>query len=540
MLILFWVFRGLTLCLASALTTATAVRIQNLPLRIIVMIFGFGLILSELVRMLTGFLYVEYYARLLSGFSLPCLFSSAVVVILLPMVIVIGFIKKEERFRAATWPRRWILTAMLLSGFLQFVPFYVEDQYVKADLRKWAKEANQKVKDLTAPPADISKNAIWTYDAVSTQMNVDPQYPLLKKWIDEATPPNPQEIASPDVQAFAQKLAPLSEKIRWASKLPRVEVSHTPNDPTQGYLVWGTSSTYVCNRLLLFEARYKAHAGDFAGALEDVEAMQRIALHNDSVPEIMAKMIANSATAYAMGELTYLMEHFPFSENDLRRIQHYRTDSAQKKLAELIEMHKQFDTRLICATYLEEPTYKDYEDALDVYRPLQWPTYMRTAGARRDLRLFGDYMEQMKTLATYPTEEMIAAEESLKQKLARQPVGLCGLVLRVPNPTKLPVHLNIDITTQANLLQTGIAAYRYALAKGEFPESLEVLAKWDSRINFTDPYSGQPLKMIRKGNSLTIYSIARDQIDDGGKPYFKEGKDLRGDLLFILRDPNSF
>lgn len=78
--------------------------------------------------------------------------------------------------------------------------------------------------------------------------------------------------------------------------------------------------------------------------------------------------------------------------------------------------------------------------------------------------------------------------------------------------------------TSVDLARVAIALERYRLARGEYPESLDVLgSQFIDKIPH-DVIGGQPLKYRREANGqFTLYSVGWNETDDGGVVVFKKG-----------------
>lgn len=80
----------------------------------------------------------------------------------------------------------------------------------------------------------------------------------------------------------------------------------------------------------------------------------------------------------------------------------------------------------------------------------------------------------------------------------------------------------IDIlakTAQARmaLAQTVLLACLYRHQHGTFPDSMESLSAWRQADMLLDPFSGKPLRVERRENAFTCYSVGQDGQDDGGR-----------------------
>jgi hypothetical protein len=78
--------------------------------------------------------------------------------------------------------------------------------------------------------------------------------------------------------------------------------------------------------------------------------------------------------------------------------------------------------------------------------------------------------------------------------------------------------------TSVDLARVAIALERYRLARGEYPESLDVLGPQFIDKVPHDVIGGQPLKYRREANGqFTLYSVGWNETDDGGVVVFKKG-----------------
>jgi hypothetical protein len=62
-----------------------------------------------------------------------------------------------------------------------------------------------------------------------------------------------------------------------------------------------------------------------------------------------------------------------------------------------------------------------------------------------------------------------------------------------------------------------IAAVRYRLARGKFPEQLDELVPDFLQTIPHDPFDGQPLRIYSRDDKFAVYSVGMDGKDDGGK-----------------------
>ena len=74
--------------------------------------------------------------------------------------------------------------------------------------------------------------------------------------------------------------------------------------------------------------------------------------------------------------------------------------------------------------------------------------------------------------------------------------------------------------------RTLLAAERFRLARGRWPESVAEIPKELLPNPQPDPYDGRPIKRARREDGLTFYGIGPDGKDDGGQVEMKRGRRL--------------
>jgi len=99
-----------------------------------------------------------------------------------------------------------------------------------------------------------------------------------------------------------------------------------------------------------------------------------------------------------------------------------------------------------------------------------------------------------------------------------------------------------DLRTTAVIrsARLALAAERYRLDNGRFPENLEQLTgRYIEQVPI-DPFDGQPLRYLMDKEQVTIYSVYENMQDDGGNVLWErcdvDGRDRR-DQGFVLLAP---
>jgi hypothetical protein len=96
------------------------------------------------------------------------------------------------------------------------------------------------------------------------------------------------------------------------------------------------------------------------------------------------------------------------------------------------------------------------------------------------------------------------------------------------------------IAVQASLIcaASALACERYRTIRQRWPESLSELvqAKLLDAVP-TDPFDGQPLRLARRKDGITVYSVGHDRQDNGGNIDRDHPMDTGADIGFRLWDP---
>jgi hypothetical protein len=82
-----------------------------------------------------------------------------------------------------------------------------------------------------------------------------------------------------------------------------------------------------------------------------------------------------------------------------------------------------------------------------------------------------------------------------------------------------------------SVVDAAIAIERYRREHGQPPQTLEDLVPKYLPAVAVDPFDGQPLRYLVKDDQIVVYSIGRDEVDNGGQG------DLSGEPDVVVRLP---
>lgn len=85
----------------------------------------------------------------------------------------------------------------------------------------------------------------------------------------------------------------------------------------------------------------------------------------------------------------------------------------------------------------------------------------------------------------------------------------------------------------------GVAAERYRVANGSFPEQLDALVPTYLESVPTDPYSDKPLLYKQEDDKVVIYSVGENGQDDAGQTRYAQSTKDSPDVGFVLLSPDQ-
>jgi hypothetical protein len=158
-------------------------------------------------------------------------------------------------------------------------------------------------------------------------------------------------------------------------------------------------------------------------------------------------------------------------------------------------------------------------------------TYLNVRNERAELLTL---MNELVELGKLPAEEMVKA---IKDK---EKVWLQHYPFRDNLVYGASKHVMADLRAKAILrtAYTALALERFHLAKGHWPGTLqELVPNYLSAVPM-DPFDGAPLRLVRKGTMVIVYSVSSDLVDNGGVLHSDPTSD-GSDIGFVLHDPSQ-
>jgi hypothetical protein len=294
--------------------------------------------------------------------------------------------------------------------------------------------------------------------------------------------------------------------------------------------------------LLWLDAKLNIDAGDFETAVVDVRAMLNAGRSVGDYPGVSAQMTRVSALSSAIPCLEAAL-----AQGEVRR-------SSLAALGSLLEDESQFPHLAVAlrgeraiADDLLEQIHAGKADNDAIPGLSDYPSWMRLLSGGSNLR------EIQADLLSYHTRAVQAGLESEEERIDAMQLVTDGWVRRARSwrflddlrhlPERLllgrvagaPIWIAID----QGLMRTAIAALaaeRYRLDVGRWPESLDQLVPRYMGAVPADPLGRGPLKLRRFRDGLFVYSVGFDRRDDGGKIDWQIRQNVNADSGFRLWD----
>jgi len=275
--------------------------------------------------------------------------------------------------------------------------------------------------------------------------------------------------------------------------------------------------------LLWLDAKLLIEAGDLETAMVDVRAMINAGRSIGDYPGLSAQMTRAGVRMGAIPCLESTLAQGEARASSLAAVQSLLEDESRQPL-EMIALR---GDRAITDDLLQQihsgklgfnaiPGFSDH------------PFWIRALGSRVALRQVQATLLRFHSRAVevggQPETEQIDSMKALNDEWVRQATswGFLEGASRLPERLLLgrvggaPTWFGMD---QA-LIRTAIAALaaeRYRLARGRWPETLDQLVPNYLGAVPSDPLARGPLKLHRLRDGLFVYSVGFDRRDDGGK-----------------------
>lgn len=339
---------------------------------------------------------------------------------------------------------------------------------------------------------------------------------------NNSTSPPPPGQAWADLAAvenFLQQYQPAMDQLHDAAR--RGGAARYPTDYNQGI---GMPIPYVQQlrsgaRMLQLEALTRAHRGDAHGAALSLRTMWRLGESLENDPLLISQLVRIAIDGMMTGQLETLMATMEFSDDDLRAIQ------AELRGADFSDGLRRSLRGERALGFHAIQHYDQAEASLGVK-----PTPLASPLLRMESAFYLEQMAKVIEAADAPlpqtrlgVQKVDAELSELQHRPILRRLGTSMTSMLLP-ALGSAADASCRAQARAETADAAIAAELFRRSKVRPPESLAELVPEFLPAVPVDPFDGQPLRFIRRGDELLIYSVGYNNADDGGVENEHSGK----------------
>jgi hypothetical protein len=274
-------------------------------------------------------------------------------------------------------------------------------------------------------------------------------------------------------------------------------------------------------RLLQMDARVRMHRGDIDGALVSIAHMLKAAQTLDHQTTLIEHLVRLALYTVAFSEIEFLMNETQLTETQLADLQ---------KRLDGLDLKSGLTTGMIGERGMGFVTFEQVRTLADVQAlgggeaPGDWEDKISIEVGRPNdclkyLELLGEMIAASREPFPVARQQADQVEKKLKTMVGTQN-PLERLQYVVTSMLAPAIGKAFDavarVVARRDALVSAIAAERHRLQNGSYPAKLDDLVPAHLAAVPTDPFTGQPLRMISSEGQLVVYSVGPNGIDDQG------------------------
>jgi hypothetical protein len=453
----------------------------------------------------------------------------------------------QGSIRATDWPRGRLAVALLVAVALHLMTFWNLDLAARQQLAALRTEAGALALSVAPPRLPDRDNAAIIYqEAFEAMGRNDASYEGWQweqqwqdAWKEKWTTWQEAEkigfdLRDPELRRFLKRQSSALALLRQAAAKPGCSFERDYGRPSVAMLVPELYLLRTAARLLALDAICRASDKDYRGAIEDVNAMFRVAEHVSSDPLLISQLVAMGVDGSAIDTLRHILASGRLPPEDLAMIHLPERTSYRTLLRRAFRMEE--------ATFLA--TSEQVGDGqIGVWQLVAWsgdhthqgiphifPPVYRLFLLGDDIAAQAHFAALLDRAAALPYAQGEEVIKQYDQELQAQPGGVLT-ALFMPALGASVEHA-VRAEAQRSAARLGLALYTYHARKGRFPDNVDDLAPDFIPAVPRDPFDGQAMKFKRSGQGAVVYSVGPDMIDNGGAPF--DSKKKTGDITFTV------
>jgi hypothetical protein len=426
------------------------------------------------------------------------------------------------------WWRRLIVVGAVVATLA--VGLYVYLDYAwQQDLREAVAEADRldpgwRLEDLerARPPVPDDENGAALVKAARAQMP--------GRWLAvpgggdvgledrlAALPPTrlPDEADLKSLRDTLGKVAAALDVARELADRPRGRYAVNWSNDYVGTRMLHLDEVREVTRLLALDALRRSLEGDTEGALRSCRAALNAGRSVGDEPVTISQLIRLSCTGQAVRALERALAHGEAAPKSLEQMQRALAEEAEEPL-QLISARSDRVSYYQCLEVMRARKFNRASYGLRSSLLGSTGDDLIDAGRARQCEVaYLHYSNELVEIAKLPTEAQEERLKPLAPPRQQLPALLDGLTRGDGDWSKLATAFHRG-RAELRCAAAALAAERYRLAEGRWPDRLEALVPRYLAAVPADPFDGQPLRLRRLPDGIVIYAVGPDGTDDGG------------------------
>jgi hypothetical protein len=295
-------------------------------------------------------------------------------------------------------------------------------------------------------------------------------------------------------------------------------IRYIPN--TMMIMLPDTQESGTACDLLWYDALTELDRGNLKGALTNVHGMLTAGTANGDEPILLSQLIRMGMRRKAIRALEYIMATGVSNEVTLKGLQdRLQAEASVKSLEVMARGQRAVNHEFFAA--LASGDASCWATANQFMERERKPSdYMQVAGYWTSKSALQDHLTVLRRSTQFleatrkPAREMLELTRALDAEGPKQPLMTRALFSYGHERLAL-MHLRCQAETRAAIV--ALAAERFRLKHGRWPERLEDLIPQYLEAVPRDPFNDAPLRYVRTERGVTIYSTGINGQDHQGK-----------------------
>jgi hypothetical protein len=418
------------------------------------------------------------------------------------------FFRPKFEAQAPDWPRLKLGVAFLIVSIITVATYLYMDMKALEEVALFRTETTTQLQQMMPPRAPDARNARLVYEQAFKSMGVEKDLP---KWLDQT----PADVSRQELADFVGKNKNTLNLVYKGAALPNWSYDVDMAKPVYELPFIPYLSYRRLAYLLYHSACFKADAGDVAGALKDLAAIETMSNHVRTDQRIIPALVSVDIDIERLLGVEHLLSRL--SDRALKQASPVKVhatalDTIYRAFRFEVVMLSQGLSVVIVSGWSDDPQ----PWGLSLYRIFFLASDLKAEQLQNAI--------MAKPVRTYEELNHNHLEAIQAAKSAR---GTLGPMLKgYPNYTPY-IFRAMAYEARQGLADLALAMTAYKSAKGRYPQKIEELTPdYIDRIP-TDPFDGKPLKMKSVKGGLELYSTA-------SHPEIKPESDTNDTINFYL------